>query len=387
MTPVETSEVTATIDEHLERLLAFEPASLPVLSLYLDTRPDRHGRDPDVRAYLRREFKSLAGTWPAGSPERESFDHDAERILTYIDEKLDPAANGVAIFACSAASDFFEAMQLTTPIEQNRIYIYNQPHLYHLARLNDEYPRYAVLVTDANSARIFVFGLGQTIDAEEVTGKKVHRVKVGGWSQARYQRRVNNAHQQHAKEVIDRLEQIVREDNIRHIVLACDSAMTSVIQEQIPKPLAEMIVDVMKLDTKAPDREILEATLRKMREQKSKTDAEEVERLLQEYRAHGLAIVGPCETLEALANGQVDELLISAVLEQARPEREQVDAILAPEIPDSAGSTDSDEPREASLPDLLVTKAGQTDAKVSFIEDAGLLDAVGGVGAFLRWRN
>jgi len=36
-------------------------------------------------------------------------------------------------------------------------------------------------------------------------GKKVHRVKVGGWSQARYQRRVGNAHQEYVKDVIERL--------------------------------------------------------------------------------------------------------------------------------------------------------------------------------------
>ncbi len=70
MTPVEVSEVTASIDDQLERLLAFEPTSLPVLSLYLNTQPDQHGRDPDVKAYLQREFKSLARTWPASSPER-----------------------------------------------------------------------------------------------------------------------------------------------------------------------------------------------------------------------------------------------------------------------------------------------------------------------------
>jgi len=387
MTPAETSDVTGSIDGHLERLLAFEPTPLPVLSLYLNTQPDRHGRDPDVKAYLQREFKSLARTWPASSPERQSFDRDVERILSYAEEKVEPAANGVAIFACSGADDFFEAMQLTTAIDETRIYVYNQPHLYQLARLADEYPRYAVLLTDANSARIFVFGLGQKIEAEEVKAKKVHRVKVGGWSQARYQRRVNNAHQQHAKEVIERLEQIVRDDKIAHVILAGDAAIIPVLQEAMPKQLAELVVDVMKLDAGAPEQEVFAATLESMREQSSKTDTAQVERLLQEFRAHGLAIAGPQETLEALANGQVDELLISASLEKERPELEKVDAILAPEIPDSTGGTGSDEPREASMPDLLVTKAKLTDAKVSFIVDQSLLEPVGGVGAFLRWRT
>jgi peptide subunit release factor 1 (eRF1) len=59
----------------------------------------------------------------------------------------------------------------------------------------------------------------------------------------------------------------------------------------------------------------------------------------------------------------------------------------APEIPDSEGGTESDEPRRASLPDLLVTEARQTGATVTFIENATLLQSTGGVGAFLRWRT
>jgi hypothetical protein len=182
------------MDEPPARLVAFEPTTFPVLSVYLNTQPDQHGRTPDAVPYLHREFKALARTWAPSSPERHSFDQDVERIVSYATDKIDPAANGVAIFACWGAEEFFEAIQLTTPVSDNRVYAYNQPHLYHLARLDEQYPRYAAVLTDTNTARIFVFGLGQVIDAEEVKGKKVHRVKVGGWSQSRYQRRVGNAH-------------------------------------------------------------------------------------------------------------------------------------------------------------------------------------------------
>ena len=39
--------------------------------------------------------------------------------------------------------EFFEAIQLTTPVSDNRVYAYNQPHLYHLAHLDEQYPRCA----------------------------------------------------------------------------------------------------------------------------------------------------------------------------------------------------------------------------------------------------
>jgi peptide subunit release factor 1 (eRF1) len=89
----------------------------------------------------------------------------------------------------------------------------------------------------------------------------------------------------------------------------------------------------------------------------------------------------------ALTNGQVDELLLSKLLERTNQESVQVDAIVAPEIPDPFGGTESNRPREASLPDLLVTKGKLTGADITFIEDSTLLESVGGVGAFLRWRN
>ena len=374
------------MEEPLARLVAFEPSTLPVLSVYLNTQPDQHGRATDAAPYLHREFKALARTWTPSSPERESFDRDVEIIVSYATDQIDPAANGVAIFACWGAEEFFEAIQLTTPISENRVYAYNQPHLYHLAHIDDQYPRYAAVLTDTNTARIFVFGLGQVIVAEEVKGKKVHRVKVGGWSQARYQRRVGNAHQEHAKEVIERLAQIVEEDKVTHIILAGDQVVVPLLEEQLPQELVSM-VEVMKLDIHASEQDVLSATLERLQEQDAKTDAEKVDRLMQHYRGRGLAVVGPQETLEALANGQVEELVISATLDQSHPQPEEVEAILAPEIPDSEGGTESEEPRQASLPDLLVTKAKQTGAIVTFIEDAALLESIGGVGAFLRWRD
>ena len=380
-----TTPLATTIEEPLARLVAFEPTTFPVLSVYLNTQPDQHGRTPDAAPYLQREFKALARTWASSSPERQSFDRDVERILSYVTDKIDSTANGVAIFACWGAEEFFEAIQLTTPVNDNRVYAYNQPHLYQLARLDELYPRYAAVLTDTNTARIFVFGLGQVIDAEAVKGKKVHRVKVGGWSQARYQRRVGNAHHEHAKEVVEHLAQIVREDHVSHIILAGDSVVIPLLQEQLPQEMGPM-VEVMKLDIHASDQDVMTATLEKLQEQETSTAAEKVDRLMNQYRARGLAVVGLHETLEALANGQVEELLISGALEESHPRPEEVEAIFAPEIPDAVGGTESDDPRQASLPDLLVTKAKQTGATVTFIEDAALLESTGGVGAFLRWR-
>jgi peptide subunit release factor 1 (eRF1) len=380
------SPAESPVEELLVKLAGFEPTTLPVLSVYLNMQPDQHGRTPDLQPYLEREFKSLASTWQAGTAERESFDRDAKRIRAFVGNGLDKSANGLALFACSA-KEFFETIQVAAPIREHRIYVYNQPHLYQLALIDDENPRYAAVLIDAQRARIFVFGLGAKLDDDKIEGKKMHRVKVGGWSQARYQRRVENAQQQHAKEVAEHLAQIVREDRVTRIVIAGDSETVPLLTEELPQELRGMIVEGPKVASHASEQEIFSSTLDTLKEQSAKTEAEQVDRLLQEYRARGLAVVGPEAVLEALTNGQVDEILLSKLLEVTNEEPVTVDAIVAPELPDAEGGTESDQPREASLPDLLVTKAAQTKAAITFIQESPQLEAVGGVGAFLRWRN
>ena len=83
-------------------------------------------------------------------------------------------------------------------------------------------------------------------------------MKVGGWSQARYQRRVQNAHSNHAKEVVETLGKVVKQDQIQYIVIAGDPQITSVLTEEMPKELADKVVDTLRLDIKASDQQVFE---------------------------------------------------------------------------------------------------------------------------------
>src|SRR3954466_14154925 len=126
-----------TLTDQLERLAAFEPAPYPVVSLYLNTQPNQHGRD-NFQAFTRKEFKARQQTYGTNTPERESLDHDIERISQYLETELKPSAHGVAIFACHAG-ELFEAVQLEAPIDDHWLSISDQPHLYPLARVVSQF--------------------------------------------------------------------------------------------------------------------------------------------------------------------------------------------------------------------------------------------------------
>jgi len=383
----QTSAPPVSIAETLDRLARFEPVPHPVVSLYLDTRPDQRGRD-HFWPFVRKELAARARTYAPRSPEREGFDRDAERIERYLLEDLRPSANGVALFACSGADGFFEALQLDAPIEENRLAVGDCPHLYPLARLIDEHPRYAVLVADTRSARLYVFGRGRTIESDTIESEVPGRTSVRGWSQMRYQRHVDALQARHAKEVVEALERTVREDRVRHVLLAGDEVIVPLLRDQLPKALEEMVVDTLRLEMRAPEHAIAQAAALALKEHDARTDRERVERLLDEYRSGGLGVVGPEETLAALSVGQVDELLLSSTLDPAGGEGPPSGATGGPNAsdahaPESHGET---ERTGENLANELVRLAHQTAARVRFIQDPSLMAELGGVGAMLRYR-
>jgi peptide chain release factor subunit 1 len=366
------------LTEHLDRLTAYEPGPFPVISLYLDARVNDRGRR-EWGPLLDQDLEAQAASYPASSPERDSLERDIRKVRTYVENELDPATNAVAIFACAGA-DLFEAVQLVAQIDGHELYVSSQPHLYPLARLNDQYPRYAVLVANSNTARLFVVGNARIERAEAVESDKTRRTKVGGWSQARFQRRVDNFRQQHAKEAAEMLDRVVQAERIEHVILGGDETSLPLIKAELPKHLAERVIDIDGLTVGTSVREILEASLRVLREEDAKTDREKVDAMLSAWRARGLGTAGVTGTKSALEKGQVEELLITATPA----------AIAAPAASASAATgetADSAAPdHRKAVADELVTMARQTSARITFIEDPALLQEVGGVGALLRFR-
>ena len=369
---------------HLDELAAFEPTGYPFISLYLNLQPDQHGRD-NFDSFVRKEFKAKAKSFPAESLELTSFNRDTARIKAYLRDEIRPSANGLAIFACAGANDYFKAVQLNAPLKRHDLHVNERPHLYPLARVIDQFPRYVAVLADTNSARLFVFGLGKILSREEMQHVKLSRTQVGGWSQMRYQRHVDNFHLQHAKEVVEVLDRVVREEAVEHIILAGDEVIIPLLREQLPDRLSEKVIDVLRLDIRTPEHEVLQATMDSLREHNLHTDAEKVRQLFDEYRGGGLAVVTWKDTVTAMKHGQVDELLLSASSREiGANDQEFDDSGVHQHVSDAPPVSDI----ESSLTpaDLLVTLARQTGARVTFIEDTALLSSVGGVGAMLRYR-
>lgn len=355
-----TAIANPSLAETLDRLARVEPAPFPVISLYLNAQPDARGKD-HYAPFVRKELRArLEGLEPR-SAERESFEKDVERIERYLADEIRPSANGIAIFACSAA-DLFEPLQLDAPIEHNRLTVGDRPHLAPLARVIDRHPRHAVVLSDTNAAHVYVFGRGTTIDREDLSSPKMTRTDAGGWSQMRYQRHVDNLHQNHARELVETLGKIVEDDRVDRIFLAGDEVIVPLLRAELTKELERKVVGVLRLDIRTPEDEVKAAAHEALAALEAAAEKELVESIEGEWRAGRLAVAGARDVLRALENGQVEELVMSRELAEAA---------------ENGGTP---------LADDFTWRAAATSARVRFVESSELLAGMGGVAAKLRYK-
>lgn len=382
----------------IEKLAAFEPNGGKFISIYLDAKANQNGRD-EYRAWLKTQFFEYSVQFENNEEKERNYLKIQERVNNFLETEADESANGIAIFASGGGDDLFETVQLDEPFPNNRFFVFDRPHIFPLVRIVEQNPKYAVLWADTNKADIYIFGGENTLNVEtetsakveEIQGEKTKSSQAGDWSQARYQRHIENFHLQHAKETVEELEKVMRDGKIEHLVLCGDEAtIMPILRPQLSKETDEKVFAVLNMSQYASEQEIREQTREAIGIENAVKDKERVERVFNTAKAAaGLGTLGVEKTLVALSNGQVEELVISADFDAIKYNAKSVEKVLEDYAPGDDNSA-SDELPEASekrqIGDELIIRALNSAAKIVFIEDASLLEEAGGVGAVLRYN-
>jgi hypothetical protein len=344
----------------LRYLAEREPTDLPVLSIYLDMRPQSTGQSPGRRAsltVLRDRFREIEDALGPRGEDLESFKADQNRIRKYLDESFDRAAEGLAIFACSGTG-LWETVGTGIPFE-DEIVAGPVPQLFQLARLLDEHETVVVAVVDTSTARLFVSRIGLLDEKGGPDEDSVHHQKrgTGGWSQARYQRHIDQHNEDFAREAADAISRLVERYDAGRVILAGDEVALTPLRNALPEHVADKVGEVLRLDIRTPPDEVsaeIRPVLERMEAEASESAAD---LMLEAVRAGGLGVTGLKATRRALEIGQVDRLLLGA-----------------------DGSIGDDQRNE------LIRQAATTAADVEIVEGHDGLERVGGVGALLRYR-
>ncbi len=346
--------------ELIRRLAEMEPSDLPVVSVYLDMRPQATGESPGRRSgeiLLKDRLRELEKTFlPRGGP-LDSFRADAARIEQYLENEYAPAAAGLAIFAC-AGRTLFETVEAGAPFH-NQVSAGPVPELFQLARLLDEQETAMVALVDSNTARLFVTRTGALEErgGPDEDSVSFQKRSMGGWSQARYQRHIEKHRTDFAGGVAIAIEELIQAEGAVRLILAGDEvAITPLRAALTPRPAAR-ITDVLRIHIRTPRVEVLHEIAPVLAQAEAYDAHSTVERLIDAVRSDGLGVVGLERTRAALAQGQVDELVL-----------------------------DPEAPVDEVTRNTLVRQAALTGATVEVVQGHSELLQLGGVGALLRYR-
>ena len=359
----------------LRRLAEAEPTDLPVLSIYLDMRPQATGQSPGQRAsmtVLRDRLDELDEQFGPRGADLDSFRADRARLEEYLEHGFDVSKAGLGVFACHG-TDLWEVVEAGVPFD-DEIRVGRVPDVYQLARLMDDQETAVVALVDTNSARLFLREagwlreVGGPDDEPDLYGKR----EPGGWSQARYQRRVDERRSAFAREQsAPAIEDLVRSVDARRVVLAGDPVGVTPLLEELPDAVRGIVQEVVRLDQRATREDVVEAVTPVLERVEAADEADTADRLMGAVRADGMAVAGLDDTRDALRIGSV--LTLAAV------------------APSSGGAGQSvGERNEAALDrstlNELIRLAVRTDAQVEIVEGHEGLEGAGGVGALLRFK-
>jgi hypothetical protein len=218
-------------------------------------------------------------------------------------------ARGYAVFARAGAVAFTGA--LDAPPRREIARLAPLPHLMPLlAQRRPPIPHLRVSATRTGGEIVAVGGSGQGW-RDWVSGQQwpVHKTKVGGWSQDRYQRSVEETWDENAKALAAEVDAVAGRIGARHVIVGGDLRARSLLLERLATPLRESAT-VFDEEVSADSQAMTEAADRALSEWAGRHCRERFDDW-QARLAHGLAVQGLAPTMAAFRDGQVSDLFLA----------------------------------------------------------------------------
>lgn len=314
--------------------------------------------------------------------EREHFDRSFERIVEWLDDNAPQDFEGLVVFA-SWALDFASGWVLPLDVP-DVLRIETSPYLRPLAELQDEYETFVVVAADNDATRLFVVTSARIEEQERVSGGVKNRVKKGGWSQKRYARRRLKELEQYAADVVDRLETLCSEHDVRRIVLLGSQETLLEIRDALPTPLADKLVAEEPADLDDSRSELVEQGLEQFFEAERSDEQQLWDSIRENGLSNDLAALGATDVLAAAAVGRVEEILVTRDAKVSGTRCRDCENVVHG-TPDACQICGSKSVFEVDLVEELVRLAETTGATVDFADPIDGLTEAGDVAALLRY--
>jgi len=375
---------TVTLDT-LRELAGFRAEKGRVISLYVDLHPSVSPSAADIASRVNALLD--AGTKRLGDSELprdavQGLKSDFERIRTFLDQELDrDGARGLAIFA-DELDNLWRPLTLPHSVG-DAVRVNDQLYLSPLVPLVGRGEGALVVFVGRERGDIYCLRGGRLEPVADQTEEQPGQHDQGGWSQARYQRHIENLVKDHLKRVAEALDRRVRRRRADAIVVVASEDTRSDFEDVLSKEVREAVVGWTSCEAHAGPPQVLEAVTPVLEEWRARREQELLERWREESAKNGRAAAGWEATLEAASDGRVDVLLYRPGADRRAFRCPACGRLSVTDGPCPLDGTQL-EPRDEGL-DLALSQTLSNGGTILAVTAHPDLDPVEGVGALLRF--
>ncbi len=295
-------------EEAVRELAGFRGGPEPVTTCYLDVDGRRYVRRQDYEHAL----DGLLRTARSKANGTDSVHRDLEQIEAFVRGGIDRSrTRGLAIFSCSAKG-LFEAVTLPVPV-RNQVTVNELPAVAQLEAVVQERQRLGVLLVDRQRARIFVYDLGELVERSELLDELPRDYDARGEKErGGIDHHVEALTQQHLRRAAKALFAAHREHQLHHVTIGCSDELVGAVEAALHPYLAERLVDRIEVAVGAPLSEVDAAVVDLEQRLERSKEAAMVAKLRAAVGSGRRGVAGLAEVLDALADGRVETLVVSA---------------------------------------------------------------------------
>lgn len=353
------------------------------VSLYLNVNPLTNPKG-EYTIRLKNMLKDAADSLDKEMLKR--VDKDLDALDAYVLGNRREFKKGLALIS-SRERDFWKEYHLSVPLKSELV-VEKSPYIKPLLDILDNYQRYAVLLVDKESARIFIVHLGEITEYGEVHTPDVPgRHKKGGWfalAQNHYERHIDYHVDLHLKDVVKKFESFLKSEYIGRVLIGGSDEAVTMTRGLLPKTVNEKVVGAFHAGMFENNVEVLKKVEPVLRAYEKQEEERTVKELITRAMKDEKAVVGLENVIKALQEGRVMKLMLLRDFTQRGYQCSACGALsIKGEVncPYCGGKMEE----IGYIVELAAQKAVEQGALVEVVAESEELKDAGGIGGVLRF--
>lgn len=371
-------------EDVLRRIARVGGNGQPVLTVYVDLDPERFAtaaaRSSAFTSVVDAAHRAAEAESELSHDQRKTLRADVERVREHLDGADFAETRGIAIFAAGDA--LFEAVHLPHRVE-TAVVVDASPHVAPLAEGSNGV--WCVVLVSRRNGRVLRGGRQRLVELPRVADDVHGQHDQGGWSQARYQRSIDEEFRRHVERVVEAVGDQHGRRPFDHLLVGGPEDAYAALTGMLDEPLRALLCGRVEVDVDetAPG-DVLAAARPLMEEQERHERDELLAALASRLATDGNAAAGLDDVLRCLNERRVEALLLDARFEAGGAECPACGWLTAAGEGQCPADGTTLEPRP-NVVDRAVERALAQSARVVRMRERPELADHGGIAALLRF--